>query len=168
MAPDSLRNLKLQIAILGIGLVNTQARIRLDPRRDKIGNHCAPGFPLRRHTPEMRSEYKQLLWGGLTCSRPARIRARLLQVTILQYHTGIRSRSICVRKAQDMARRTDRNDTEAASVAAGAVKPAPGKADKKPRAVAVADLELPPGYRPSDSEPFMGARQKLYFQHKLR
>jgi DnaK suppressor protein len=35
------------------------------------------------------------------------------------------------------------------------------------RAVANAVTELPPDYRPADSEPFMNERQRLYFRRKL-
>jgi DnaK suppressor protein len=35
------------------------------------------------------------------------------------------------------------------------------------KAVANAVTELPPDYRPSDSEPFMNDRQRLYFRRKL-
>ena len=40
-------------------------------------------------------------------------------------------------------------------------------ADKRSRQTRLAGDELPPGYRPSEAEPFMGTRQKLYFQRKL-
>ena len=39
--------------------------------------------------------------------------------------------------------------------------------EAKERRTKLIDGELPPGYRPSESEPFMGASQKLYFQLKL-
>jgi len=68
-----------------------------------------------------------------------------------------------------MARRTDRNDKD--SAAAGDAKLAPVAAhsgpDKRGRKAALEEGELPAGYRPSESEPFMGKYQKLYFQRKL-
>ena len=79
-----------------------------------------------------------------------------------------------------MARRTDRTseDTSAPSVApdaapAAAATPNPAKpparkpAAGKSLAPPTAEDELPPGYRPSETEPFMGTRQKIYFRRKL-
>ena len=75
-----------------------------------------------------------------------------------------------VRKVGNMARRTDHNDK--APMTDAAVQPAVGKAKKAAteRGAAranMADGEFPAGYKPGDDEPFMGERQKLYFQRKL-
>jgi len=66
-----------------------------------------------------------------------------------------------------MARRTDKNDRTETAAAAVNGSPAAGKPAAKERAAKLLDGELPPGYRPSESEPFMGEMQKLYFQRKL-
>ena len=85
------------------------------------------------------------------------------------------------RKVENMARRTDRNEHDAAPAAGGAKGSAsakstglgrPEKAEKPAHPAKTghskpAVVELPPGYRPSESEPFMGELQKLYFQRKL-
>lgn len=45
---------------------------------------------------------------------------------------------------------------------------APSPARPKPgKAARTADVVLPSGYRPTDSEPFMNERQRLYFRNKL-
>ena len=66
-----------------------------------------------------------------------------------------------------MARRTDKNDKAETAASAGDGKPAAAKPAPRERQSRLLEGELPSGYRPSDSEPFMGERQKLYFQRKL-
>lgn len=45
---------------------------------------------------------------------------------------------------------------------------APGAGRAKPaKAARAADVVLPPGYRPLETEPFMNERQRLYFRNKL-
>lgn len=57
-------------------------------------------------------------------------------------------------------------DRKSASKVGGALN---GKAKKsKPAEVKPATIALPEGYRPSDDEPFMNARQRVYFRTKLQ
>jgi len=65
-----------------------------------------------------------------------------------------------------MARRTDKNLDETSTLGA-AKSAASGKPASKQPASPQAEDELPQGYRPSETEPFMGTRQKLYFKRKL-
>ena len=85
----------------------------------------------------------------------------------------MRARSTSVRKVANMVRRTDRSEKATAAAPDGkaaAEKPAEkprAPAERKPSRAKSASGELPPGYKPAESEPFMGERQKLYFHRKL-
>ena len=70
-----------------------------------------------------------------------------------------------------MARRTDQNDKP--PIAEASPKAASPKGRKAAPAVLAAaakpgEIDLPSGYKPAEDEPFMGERQKLYFQRKLQ
>lgn len=73
-------------------------------------------------------------------------------------------------KGRNMARRTsDRTSEKAPASPAGTAKSAGGKSSAKasPAVAVTPEDELPPGYRPSEQEEFMGPRQQLYFRRKL-
>ena len=63
-----------------------------------------------------------------------------------------------------MSRRSEHANGTASS-AKGALKGATGR---KPAPESAPADELPQGYRPSEKEPFMGERQRIYFRRKLQ